>query len=303
MKKSTTLIAIIALFLLSSCAFNNKFLGPTKYDSNTKAVTVSKTKTDSIVAVYNGNNFQPTFLKNGIDSITQTYTLESVVFKSANGNNLNGWMLKPKGVAITHTILHFHGNGSSILGQFSIMKPLLAKGFQVFVFDYSGFGFSEGEAKRQNMVKDGMGAVDYVKSREDVHGTKFIIYGQSYGGHLALCVAAKKQNDINGVVVEGTFTNHKDLGSDGIKNPFTKTMSRLFIREFYSATKVIHNIKKPILIVHSSEDRVIPFKMGKKLFEKANEPKEFMEVKGGHILSLFKYADEISEKIKKMGVQ
>jgi uncharacterized protein len=301
MKKSTTSIAIITLFLLSSCAFNNKFLAPKKYDSNTKAVTISKTKTDSIVAVYNGNNFQPTFLKNGIDSIALTYTLESVVFKSTNGNNLNGWMLKPKGIAVTHTILHFHGNGGSILGQFSIMKNLLPKDFQIFVFDYSGYGFSKGEAKRQNMVKDGMGAVDYLKSREDVKGTKFIIYGQSYGGHLALCVAAKKQNDINGVVVEGTFTNHKDLGSDGIKNPFTKTMSRLFIREFYSATKVIHKINKPILIVHSSEDRVIPFKMGKKLFEKANEPKEFMEVKGEHLYALVNNLDIISEKIKKMG--
>jgi uncharacterized protein len=303
MKKSTTLIAIIALFLLSSCAFNNKFLGPTKYDSNTKAVTVSKTKTDSIVAVYNGNNFQPTFLKNGIDSIALTYTLESVIFKSANGNNLNGWMLKPKGTAITHTILHFHGNGGNILGQFSIMKPLLAKGFQVFVFDYSGYGFSEGKATRKNLLKDGISAVNYLKNRADVKDTKFIIYGQSYGGHLAICVAEKTQNKIDGLVSEGAFSSHKDIAADGIKNIFTETMTRLWVKDIYSAKKAIGKIQKPILIIHSTEDKDIPFTMGKKLFEKANEPKAFMEVKGGHILSLFKYADEISEKIKKMGVQ
>jgi dipeptidyl aminopeptidase/acylaminoacyl peptidase len=303
MKKSTTLIAIIALFLLSSCAFNNKFLGPTKYDSNTKAVTVSKTKTDSIVAVYNGNNFQPTFLKNGIDSIALTYTLESVIFKSANGNNLNGWMLKPKGTAITHTILHFHGNGGNILGQFSIMKPLLAKGFQVFVFDYSGFGFSEGKATRKNLLKDGISAVNYLKNRADVKDTKFIIYGQSYGGHLAICVAEKMQNKIDGLVSEGAFSSHKDIAADGMKNKFTETMARLWVKDIYSAKKAIAKIKKPILIIHSSEDKTIPFAMGKKLFEKAIEPKAFMEVTGGHILSLFKYADEISEKIKKMGVQ
>jgi uncharacterized protein len=301
MKKSTTSIAIITLFLLSSCAFNNKFLGPRKYDSNTKAVTISKTKTDSIIAVYNGNNFQPIFLKNGTDTIETNYTLESVVFKSANGNNLNGWMLKPKGIAVTHTILHFHGNGGSVLGQFSIMKPLLPKGFQIFVFDYSGYGFSDGEAKRQNMVKDGMGAVDYVKSRTDVKDTKFIIYGQSYGGHLAVCVAAKKQQEIDGLVIEGAFSNHKDLGSNGVKNRFTLAMTRLFVREIYSGTKAINKIHKPILIIHNNEDKVIPFEMGKKLFEKANEPKEFMEVKGEHIEALLIHADSISEKIKKMG--
>jgi uncharacterized protein len=250
--------------------------------------------------VYSGSNFQPTFLKNGLDTIELNYTIESVIFKSANGNNLNGWMLKPKGITVSHTILHFHGNGGSILGQFAAIKPLLSKGFQIFVFDYSGYGFSDGEAKRQNMIKDGIGAVDYVKSRADVQGKKFTIFGQSYGGHLAICVAAKRQNEIDGVVVEGTFTNHKDLGSDGMKNLFVKTMSRIFIREFYSASKVIHKIKKPILIIHSSEDKVISFKMGKKLFEKANEPKEFMEVKGKNLDAVINNTDSISEKIRKM---
>jgi uncharacterized protein len=301
MKNTTTSIAIITLLLLSSCAFNNKFLAPKKYDRSTKAITMSKTKTDSTVAVYSGSNFQPTFLKNGVDSITLNYTIESVIFKSGNGNNLNGWMLKPKSLAVTHTILHFHGNGGSILGQFSIMRPLLLKGFQIFVFDYSGYGFSEGEAKRQNMVKDGIGAVDYVKSRADVRDTKFILYGQSYGGHLAVSVAAKMQDDINGLVVEGAFTNHKDIGSNGVKNKFTLAMTRLFIREMYSGTEAINKVHKPILIIHSNEDKVIPFDMGKKLFEKANEPKEFMEVRGEHLYALVNNVNVISEKIKKMG--
>jgi uncharacterized protein len=301
MKKSTTSIAIITLFLLSSCAFNNKFLAPKKYDSNTKVITISRTKKDSIVAVYNGNNFQPTFLKNGIDSIALTYTLESVVFKSSNGNSLNGWMLKPKGIAVTHTILHFHGTSGSIISQHEIMRKLLPKGFQVFVFDYSGYGFSEGKAKKQHVVEDGTSAVDYLKTRADVKNTKLIIYGQSYGGHLAVCVSAKRQLEIDGTVIEGAFTNHKDVGALGVKNKFTEMMTRLWIREIFSATKVINKIYKPILIVHSSEDKTFPLEMGKKLFEKANEPKEFMEVKGGHIEALLIHADTISEKIKKMG--
>jgi uncharacterized protein len=301
MKNLTNTIAIITLFFLSSCAYNNKFLAPRKYDSNTKAVTMSKTKTDSIVASYSRNNFQPTFLKNGIDTIALTYTLESVVFKSTNGNNLNGWMLKPKGIAVTHTILHFHGNGGSILGQFSIMKTLLPKGFQVFVFDYSGYGFSDGKATRKNMLTDGVSAVNYLKTRADVKDTKLIIFGQSYGGHLAVCVSAKKQLEIDGTVIEGAFTNHKDLGSDGAKNKFIKVMSRIFIKEFYSATKAISKIHKPLLIIHSNEDKVIPFKMGKKLFEKANEPKAFLEVKGEHLYALNEHTDIIAEKIKKMG--
>jgi uncharacterized protein len=295
-----TFMAFIALAILSiSCAYNNKFLSPRKYTTDTKQVTLSKSATDSTVAVYNGSPFKPVFLKNGIDTIDIGYTIESMLFTNKAGKKLNGWMLKSKTVPVTHTLLHFHGNGGSILGQFAAIKPLLKEGFQIFVFDYSGYGFSEGEATRKNLLTDGVDAIAYIKTREDVKNKKLILYGQSYGGHLSACIAAKVQNDIDALVVEGGFSNHKDLSAIGAK-PFIAFMSRIFVKEFYAATKEIKKFKKPVLIIHSTEDKVIPFAMGEKVFDKANAPKDFFEVKGEHLAAPALYTKEIGDKIKQM---
>jgi uncharacterized protein len=299
--KKVTFLAFIALIVLStSCAYNSKFLKPAKYAANTKRVTLSKSVKDSTMAVYSGSPFKPEFLKNGVDTTDINYTIESVLFTNKAGNKLNGWMLKSKTVPVTHTLLHFHGNAGSILGQFGAIKPLLTQGFQIFVFDYSGYGFSEGNATRKNLLSDGIDAVAYLKTRDDVKDKKLILYGQSYGGHLSVCVAAKVQKDIDGLVVEGGFSNHKDLSAVGAK-PFIAFMSRIFVKEIYAATKQIANFKKPLLIIHSIEDKVIPFAMGKKVFNKANAPKEFFEVKGEHLAAPALYTKQIGDKIKQMG--
>lgn len=300
MNKLTSAVAIIFIIVLStSCAYNNKFLRPAKYSNNTKKITLNKSNKDSTIVTYNGTPYQPVFLKNGIDTINIDYTIESVLFTNRAGNKLNGWMLKSKTIASTYTLLHFHGNAGSILGQFSAIKPLLTQGFQIFVFDYSGFGFSEGSVSRKNLLTDGIDAVAYLKTREDVKSKKLLLYGQSYGGNLSVCVAAKTQNNIDGLVVEGGFSNHKDLSALGAK-PFIAFMSRIFVKELYGATKQIKKYNKPVLIIHSSDDKVIPIAMGKKVFEKANSPKQFFEVKGEHLTAPEKYTLEIAEKIKKM---
>jgi fermentation-respiration switch protein FrsA (DUF1100 family) len=299
MNKVTVAAFISIIVLTTSCAYNNKFLRPTKYTANTKKITINRTLKDSTVAVYNGSPYQPVFLKNGVDTVDISYTIESVMFTNRVGNKLNGWMLKSRTVVPTHTLLHFHGNTGSILGQFSAIKPLLNQGFQIFVFDYSGFGFSEGNVTRKNLLTDGVDAVAYLKTREDVKNKKLLLYGQSYGGHLSVCVAAKTQNNIDGLIVEGGFSNHKDLSAQGAK-PFVAFMSRIFVKEIYAATKQVKQYKKPLLIIHSTDDKVIPFTMGKKVYEKANAPKEFFEVKGEHLTAPTLYTEQIGNKIKKM---
>ena len=296
----TNYFALLAIVCtVSSCAYNNKFLAPKKYDATTTQVTYAKNEKDSFIAKYDVATHKPTFLKNGIDTVDISYTIESVVFKSSTGNTLNGWMLKHKQVKPTHTIVNFHGNGGSILGQASFILPLLDQGFQIFVFDYSGYGFSTGKAKRQYLPKDGLSAIEYVKGRPDCKDQKLILYGQSYGGHLAACVAPKANDLIDAVVIEGGFSNHKSLGSSGAK-PFIAFMSKIFIKEFYSGTKEIGKIKKPLLIIHSKEDETIPYKMGEALYKKATTKKEFYTVSGKHLIALKTDKVIIANKIKEM---
>ena len=300
MNSKKHIIYLPILLLLTSCAYNKQFLRPTKYTTETKQIIANKTATDSIIIEYKGSPYQPVFLQKNRDTLLQNYSIESVIFKNDKGVNLNGWMLKSKKAAtISTTVLHFHGNTGSLLGQYSPIKPLLEKNLQVFVFDYSGFGFSDGEATRANLLTDGISAVKYLKTRTDVQNTKLILYGQSYGGHLAVCVASKTQKDVDLLVAEGAFSNHKDLSALGAK-AFIAFMSRIFVKEIYSGTKMIKKFTKPVLIIHSTNDKVIPYTMGEKLYNNANQPKYFLKINGQHLEATTNNLDEVVNAINKL---
>ena len=157
------------------------------------------------------------------------------------------------------------------------------------------FGFSTGKATRKNVLTDAHAALDYIKTRSDVNTTKLVIYGQSLGGHLSAVVANQRQNDIDALVIEGAFSSHKDIAAD-----MAGFIGRILVSEKYSAYASIPSVKKPVLIIHSTQDETIPFKMGQKLFEKANHPKEFYEIKECHICGPRYYADSIAQKINRL---
>lgn len=289
------LIQIIICVLFTSCSFNKMFLQPTKIPLGAKKLTIRTTATDTTVVFFSEDKHQPTFLKNGRDTLNLAFTIESVVYKSSNGNTLNGWLLKPKNEIATITLLHLHGNAGWLLSQYQAMTPLIKYGFQIFIFDYSGFGFSEGKATKKNVLIDALSSLDYLKTREDVKNTKLVLYGQSLGGHLSAVVGAKRQNDIDGLVIEGAFSSHKDIAANMVP-----VLGRIFVKQDYRATKSIKDFHKPLLVIHSTDDQTIPFYMGKKIVDAANTPKEFFEIKKCHICGPGFYAGEISNKIKSM---
>ena len=243
----------------------------------------------------NGNTFQPTFLTATNDTLEMSYTIESVIFENEDGNKLNGWMIKPKQKTATVTILHFHGNSAFMGALFKGMIPLVKKGYQVFMFDYSGFGHSEGKATRKNVLKDGNAALTYVQERNDVKGTKLVLYGQSLGGNLSAVVAAERQDEISALIVEGGFSSHKDIGADR-----AGFLGRILISEKYSSAKSIQKFRKPVLVIHSPQDPIVPYELGLKIFKNANQPKIFFDTDSCHICAPMKYTDIISGKIEQM---
>lgn len=285
-------LTILILTLLASCSANKLFLRPTKIPYLAKKATL-KTATDTTTIYFSGDTHQPTSTNKENDTIDLGYTIESVIFESANGNMLNGWFLKPKNEVAKITLLHFHGSEGSLLQQYQAIAPLVKYGFQIFVFDYSGFGFSEGKATRKNVLIDALSALDYLKTRKDIKDTNLIIYGQSLGGNLSAVVARQREKDIDALVIEGGFSSHKDIAeSEG------GFFGKLIVKEMYSGKASIKDYHKPLLVIHSSEDKEVPFALGKELFENANQPKEFYEIKNCHICGAQFYADIISQKIK-----
>lgn len=279
-------------FLLHSCAFNFAFFRPQKLSKGrilSYAIGIDTTfvKIDPVT-------LQPTFFKKNKDTINSDYTIESVIFTSSSGNKLNGWMLKPKSQKIIGTLLHFHGSGGNLFYHNRAISPLTKYGFQIFTFDYSGFGYSEGKPTRTTVLKDAFSAFDYLQSREDVKNTILLLYGQSYGAHLATIVGVKQQSKISGMILEAGFTSHTDEAV--YKVPVFGNV----VKRGVCTKKEIKKFGKPLLIIHSNEDELVPLYMGKKIYENANEPKEFYEVDKPHLKALLYYSKEISGKIKRM---
>lgn len=284
---------------LTACSFNNTFLQPTKVTlfqpEKEHVILTVKTETDTTFVSFETNTYQPVFLNTKKDTISKNFTIKSHVFKNDKGNLLNGWLIKPENTVPDITLLHLHGNSGFVLTQYEALTPLLEYNFQIFIFDYSGFGFSEGEASRENVLNDSDAALHYVRNLDELKNTKLVVYGQSLGGHVAATVAEKREALIDGLVIEGAFSSHKDIAEK-----HAGFFGRLLVNEKYSAYKSVRTYHKPLLVIHSTEDEIVPFKMGKKIFENANEPKKFYSIDKCHLCGPHYYAKEIAQKIKDM---
>jgi pimeloyl-ACP methyl ester carboxylesterase len=281
--------------MITACSLDSQFLRPQKFSQDKSSITINN-DLDSLVITFSKDRYQPTFSKEENIFFPYKINYESTVFHSQSGNKLHGWMLTPKEVQRNGiTLLHFHGNAGSVLSQLGTIAPMVEKGYRVFMFDYSGFGFSTGDASRDNVLLDGYSGLEYLLTREDIKGDKIVVYGQSLGGHLSAVVATNQQNAIDGLVIEGAFSSHKDIAAEA-----AGFLGRIFVAEKYSAKESIVNFRKPLLIVHSREDRIIPLKMGKLLFERANTAKVFLEIDKSHLAGPKYSSDKIDKAIRKL---
>ncbi len=220
------------------------------------------------------------------------------MLKSADGKNIHHVLFKPQSDPEA-TIFVFHGSGSKVANWTKLLKPLLEDGYQLFLMEYRGFGGSEGHATHEAVVADAHQAFLYLIGREDVKGKPVLILGQSYGGQLAINVAARYPQEVDALVTEGAFTSFRDIAvysTPWIAKPFTWA----FFRNPYSSVDVIREATMPKLIIHSQEDGVVPFFMGEKLFEHAGDHKEFWEISGKHADALVDYPTEFVVRMNKL---
>ncbi len=280
--------------LISSCAFNSTFHRSQKIPISIKEITHFNFEKDTTYISYNEENDEISLYKSESKLINKEYIIKNKFFESSSGNKLNGWLLTPKKQKPIATILHFHGSAVNLLFHYESIAPLVKQGFQVFTFDYSGYGFSEGKSTRKNALLDAYSALSYIKKTDFLKDTKLIIYGQSYGGYLASIVGSNNQDEIDGIVIEGAFSSHKEEAKH--KSPFFGNL----VKNEQTAEKEIRKNHKPILIIHSMEDKMVPFKFGEKIFQSANKPKEFYAIDKAHLLGLQYYSQKISKKIKEM---
>jgi fermentation-respiration switch protein FrsA (DUF1100 family) len=212
---------------------------------------------------------------------------EEVTFNSLDGTLLTGWFVPATGKA-RGTVIFFHGNAQNMTAHFSFVDWLPREGFNVFLFDYRGYGRSAGEPQRQGIYDDCVSAIEYVQKRSDVDPNTLLILGQSLGGANALAVVGEKHfTGIKAVAIDSSFYSYRSIVRDKINEmPFFWIMkwpiSFLVISNMHSPGAIVQNISPiPLLIIHGTADQVVHYHHGQKLFEKAREPKQLWTIEGG----------------------
>lgn len=199
---------------------------------------------------------------------------EDVTFSTADGLDLHGWYI-PRDVSGV-TVLYFHGNAGNISGRLQTIQLLHNLGLNVFIFDYRGYGKSQGSPSEQGTYKDARAAWNYLVSKIDIENDQIVIMGRSLGGAVASWLAAQKQPAAT--ILESTFTSAADLGAD--LYPWLPVRS--IICYDYNTLENIKQIRSPLFMAHSRDDEIVPYHHGQTLLEAANDPKTFVELRGSH---------------------
>jgi alpha-beta hydrolase superfamily lysophospholipase len=199
---------------------------------------------------------------------------QDVMLQTVDSVAIHGWYVpadSPRG-----TVLFCHGNGGNISHTIESVAMLHGIGFNVFVFDYRGYGRSGGEVDEEGTYRDAEAAWSYLTGERGCDPSRIVVLGRSLGGGIASWIAA--QHSVGALILESTFTSIPDMGA----GMFPIFPVRLLSRIHYDTEKRLGAIHSPVLVIHSRTDDVISFKHGAALFGRANEPKEFLEITGDH---------------------
>ncbi len=199
---------------------------------------------------------------------------EDISFTTSDGIRLSGWFIAAKNSQAT--ILFCHGNAGNISHRLETIEIFNRLGYSVFIFDYRGYGHSEGSPSEKGTYQDGQAAWDFLVTTKQTVPGNIIIFGRSLGGAIAARLGST--NQAKACILESSFTSVPDLAAD----LYSFLPAKLLCRFDYNTLAAVSQIASPLLITHSTDDEIVPFSHGQKLFQAAREPKTFLKIHGGH---------------------
>ena len=208
----------------------------------------------------------------GPDSVGLAY--EPVEIVTEDGIKLDAWYVpaqEARGV-----VLFFHGNAGNMSHRLDSLQIFNALNLDTLIFDYRGYGHSEGKVSEQGTYRDGEAAWRYLTENRGIADAEIVLFGRSLGAAIAAHVASRHAP--GALIVESGFVSVPDMAAA----LYPWLPARRLARIKYPAGEYLKTISCPVLIVHSRDDEIIPFGQGRKLFERAREPKHFLELRGGH---------------------
>ena len=192
------------------------------------------------------------------------HSFKNINIRTEDNINLKGWLhLKdPK----KKTILFFHGNAGTLDNRIYKLNFLGNLDVNFLIIAWRGYSGSSGKPSEFGLYQDAKSALNWLNSK-GITDDKIVLYGESLGTSVAIEVGQNR--DFAGVILETPFTSMVDVG----KTVYPFVPVSLLLKDKYESDKKIKNIKSPILIMHGEVDKIVPFWMGEKIYQLANEPK------------------------------
>ena len=201
---------------------------------------------------------------------------EDATIDTADGERLHGWYVPARGAR--GTVLFFHGNAGNISHRLESLQIFNRLGLSVLIVDYRGYGRSSGTPGEEGTYRDAEAAWKYLVSTRGIPPGRIVIFGRSLGGAVGAWLASRPDVRPAGVVIESCFSSGLDMG----RRLYPVLPVRLITRIGYPVTDYVQAIDAPLMVVHSRDDEIIPFDMGRAIFDAAREPKTFLEIGGDH---------------------
>ncbi|WGL59719.1 alpha/beta fold hydrolase [Pigmentibacter sp. JX0631] len=226
---------------------------------------------------------------------------ENIYINVDSSTKLNGWLIKSKRKENLGLVVQFHGNAENISTHFLYLSWLTEYGYDVFIFDYRGYGLSNGNPEREMIFKDSIQVLNWIFSNYTYKN--IFLVGQSLGGAILIPVIGENPNEkIRGIVLDSTFSSYRSITRDKLSSvwltwPLQWPLSFL-VSDEYSPIDFANKITVPILNFHSENDPVVSYELGKALYEAIPSQKEMNTLSGKeHCAAFIMKEDQYRRKL------
>src|SRR5512139_1188224 len=213
---------------------------------------------------------------------------EAVSLRTADGETLAGWFIPAP--AARGSLLYLHGNGGNMGYRLDPIAVFHRLGLNILIIDYRGYGASSGTPSEQGTYQDALAAWNYLTQQRHLSPERIVLFGESLGGSIAAWLAAR--HTPAALVLYASFTSVPEIARE-VYPMFPASLARYR----YDTRAALESVNCPVLILHSREDEIIPFRHGQALLEAAHAPKRLVELRGGHndalLVSQETYAREV----------
>jgi hypothetical protein len=225
--------------------------------------------------------------------VARLFSPEDVYFETPDGLTLHGWFFRAENQDARATVLVLHGNAQNLSTHVNSVLWLIREGFNLFIFDYRGYGKSQGSPSIKGVHLDAEAALKALLSLPLVDKEKIIVLGQSLGGAIGVYTVANTpyKDRIAALIIDSAFSSYRHIAREKLAQffitwPLQYPLSYL-VGDAYSPIRWIKQVwPVPVLIIHGDKDSVVPMHHGQTLYEEARAPKEFWETTvPGHVMS------------------